>query len=170
MTRSSGKYAAQLRAIEQLRIVTIQENKLELLAQLRLRLDGFWQPCSAARKAFMNGERRLSIHDARFRELTAALANALLQHVPDDYREQLHGATRRSAISMAAQWERRLGNIEIIALADLELKILLAAVVEVMSQPYTGEGRLPAWGHSIDEANAEIQAACDGWQRLADVM
>ncbi len=41
MTRNSGKYAAQLRAIEQLRIVTIQENKLELLAQLRLRLDGF---------------------------------------------------------------------------------------------------------------------------------
>lgn len=170
MTRVPKEYSEHFRALDQLRVITEQENTVELFADLQVQIERFWDACAAARQAFLSGERELSIQDAAFRALISNWGDALLMYVAAAQREKLRRAAARDAARLATNWGRRLGDIEVIAHADLELRVLMVAVLEVMSKAYKGETRLPAWDRMIDGASAEIEAACDEWQKLAETM
>ena len=122
MARTPNKYAEQFRELDQLRAITEQEGKVAQFARAKAGLSVFGDASSAARAAFLVGERGLSVEDKKFRQLVRACEDLLLVTVAEATRDPLRREATQSALHMADEWRSRLGDIEILAIADIQLR------------------------------------------------
>jgi hypothetical protein len=152
MASIPSEYAEQFHALEQLRIITEQEGMIANFVRARKGLNRFWHYHS------------FPIEETAFCKFAEECERLFLINVPETFRDQLLLESSSAAARLATEWRDQLGDIEVLAIAELKLKTLMFQTLEFMSKPYLGEIRLPSWDLMIEQMIIEIEQDCSDWQ------
>jgi hypothetical protein len=168
MVRDEGIDSELFSELDELRQMMEQEGKVALFRRARKALEEFWDYCASTRAAILAGESDVVFDNEGLNNLTQAFRDLLLLEVPVALRDAVRQRACQSVREMINAWRMGLGDIEVLAIADLELKVLAKLVLEVASEGYLGESRLPDWEREISWVDREIALSCDAWRELAD--
>jgi hypothetical protein len=164
MAHIPSEYAEQFHALDQLRIIAEQEGMIANFVRARKGLNSFWHYCSDRRFACQAGDHSFPIEETAFCKFAEECAKLFLIDVPETFRDQLLLESSSAAARLATEWRDQLGDIEVLAIAELKLKTLMLQTLEFLSKSYLGEIRLPSWDSMIKQMITEIEQACRDWQ------
>lgn len=148
--------------IYKLRCMFEQEKLFDLFTKARSRLAEFLETLSAARVAYLKGARDIEIDADSFRELVKLYEDAFLVIIPEVLHESLRSKAEQSVSDFASALP--LGIVKPIAIAELSLRTLMIFILELLSNQYNGEVRIPDWNRAIKDEKAELETTRQAWR------
>jgi hypothetical protein len=149
-------------------MVARQEEDIRCIATGKKAIQDFLNLCSSARAAFSQGQSSFPIEEERLRPTIEECEDELLAHVTEVDRGKLWREAGSAAFAALMDSNPHLGDLKILAQAEVELKILRLLTLQSGSQVYATELRAPAWDRAIEQAKTDVEAACAAWRSCAE--